>query len=252
MTTTCDCGLDVHLASQVQKLLFPKSSPLCTWCCIGVKNRMARGLGGDYFDFISMPDGCQLIILGDVTGHGLHASVVMSLLYGFIHRASINQCEPMKVVTDVNEFLEKFARRSEDLDHFFSTTFFCGIIHPDSLRMHYVNAGQVLPLVRRGRGVFDLATTAPPLGFFPDPEIGMETFQFEKKDRLLLCTDGITETSRSEGELFGLSRLREVLQRDASNHIGFLDKLFGELAEFDRNAVQKDDRTAICIDFHGP
>jgi len=251
MTLKCDCGLDVDLASQVQKLLFPKSSPLCTWCCIGVKNRMARGLGGDYFDFFSMPDGCQLIIMGDVTGHGLHASVVMSLLYGFIHRASINQCEPVKVVTDVNEFLGNFARRSEDLDHFFSTTFFCGIIHPETLRMRYVNAGQVPPLVRRGGNVLDLRSTAPPLGFFPDPEIGMETFQFEKMDRLLLCTDGITETSGPEGELFGRERLREVLRSDNSDHIRFLDHIFDQLEKYSRNTPLKDDCTAICIDFHG-
>ena len=70
---------DLDLAGQVQRLLFPKSSPICDWNCIGVKNRMARSLGGDYFDFITMPDNCQIVFIGDVTGHGLHASVVMSL-----------------------------------------------------------------------------------------------------------------------------------------------------------------------------
>lgn len=50
-------GPDFDLAEQVQQLLLPKSSPICTWCCIGVNNRMAARLGGDYFDFITMPDG---------------------------------------------------------------------------------------------------------------------------------------------------------------------------------------------------
>ena len=86
---------DVDLASSVQQLLFPKSSPVCSWCCIGVKNRMANGLGGDYFDFITMPDDCQTLLVGDVTGHGLSASVVMSLIYGFIHRAALESCSPL-------------------------------------------------------------------------------------------------------------------------------------------------------------
>ena len=91
LTEFSEFDLNVKLAAEVQELLFPKSSPLCEWCCMGVKFRMAQGLGGDYFDFITAPDGCQFIMIGDVTGHGLHASVVMSLLYGFIYRASIDR-----------------------------------------------------------------------------------------------------------------------------------------------------------------
>jgi len=75
---------ELALAHKIEDLLFPKSSPLCTWCCIGVRNQMADELGGDYFDFINMPDGCQTLFIGDVTGHGLHASIVMSLVYGYL------------------------------------------------------------------------------------------------------------------------------------------------------------------------
>ena len=251
MEIKCDCGLDVHLASQVQKLLFPKGSPICTWCCMGVKNRMARGLGGDYFDFITMPDDCQLVLIGDVTGHGLHASVVMSLLYGFIHRASLNQCDCLKIATDVNEFLEDFSRRSDELDHFFSTTFFCGIIHPEKLIMHYVNAGHVAPLVRRDDSILELKNTAQPLGFFADPEIEMEAFQFQKHDRFLLYTDGVTEAFNDKAEVFGRERLEDLLRKDRSDHLTFLDNLFQKLNEFGGNVSQEDDCTAICIDFHG-
>ena len=203
-----DSGLNIHLAGRVQKLLFPKSLPLCSWCCMGVKNRMANGLGGDYFDFIPMPDGCQLVMLGDVTGHGLEASVVMSLLYGFLHRASLNQCAPVKVVTDINSFLEDFASRAEELDHLFSTTLFCAIIHPETLHMRYVNAGQVPPMVRRSGAIMDLRTTAPPLGFFSAPDIGIADFQLQKGDRLVLFTDGVTETFDKEGRQFGRERLK--------------------------------------------
>ena len=128
----------IDLASDVQQLLFPRSSPVCSWCCIGVKNLMASGLGGDYFDFIEMRDGCQTLYLGDVTGHGLHASVIMSLIYGFIHHASLDKCDPYAVVSGINRFLRTFAARSHKFDHLFSTTLFFAIIDPKSLKMHYL------------------------------------------------------------------------------------------------------------------
>lgn len=126
ISCTCQLDLDLDLATGVQQLLFPKSSPICSWSCIGVKNRMAQGVGGDYFDFITLADGCQLVFLGDVTGHGLQASLVMGMLYGFIHRSAIEDCDPLRVGKEINTFLRYFAKRSEYLDHYFSSTLFSG------------------------------------------------------------------------------------------------------------------------------
>src|SRR6185369_445332 len=145
------------------------------WCCIGVKNRMAGILGGDYFDFITMPDGCQTIFVGDVTGHGLHASVVMSLIYGFIHHATLGSCDPCRLVEEVNTFLLRFSRRSQIVDQYFSSTLFFGIIDPTALTMRYVNAGHVPGLVRRGDKILELPTTATPVGYFESPKIGLGT-----------------------------------------------------------------------------
>jgi len=243
--------LDIDLAMRVQQLLFPKSSPVCNWCCIGYKNRMAKGLGGDFFDFITMPDDCQALFIGDVTGHGLHASVVMSLLYGFIHRSAREGCAPLATVREVNSFLQSFAVRSREFDHYFSATLFFGIIDPQSLMMHYVNAGHPRPLVRRGGTILVLPPTAPPVGFFDAPEISMKSFQFEKMDRFLLYTDGITEATSKSGELFGVPRLQQVLERNQNDHLEFLEQLFAAIRSFGADDSPTDDRTAIVLDFHG-
>jgi len=242
---------ELELARQVERLLFPRNPPTCGWCCIGFKNRMAGFLGGDYFDFITMPDGCQTIFIGDVTGHWLHASVVMALLYGFIHHAALGSCDPASLVEEVNTFLLRFSRRSEIIDQYFSSTLFFGIIDPDALTMRYVNAGQVPGLVRRGKKVLELTTTAPPIGYFESPEIGLETFLFERHDRLLLHTDGITEAPDATGERFGKQRLKRLLLRDGFDHLEFLDHLFGKLNEFGICDPPEDDCTAIVVDFHG-
>ncbi len=251
MDHNCGCGMDLGLASEVQQLLLPKSSPVCNWCCIGSKNRMAQGLGGDYFDFITMPDECQLLFIGDVTGHGVQASVVMALLYGFLHRATTNACTPLETIRQVNGFLQSFATRSKEFDHFFTTTLFFSIIDPDSYEMHYVNAGHPAPMVRRGDTLHYLTPTAQPLGFFDDIQVEMRTFQFEKEDRFLLFTDGITETFNEQAQIFGRQRLEKILHSHRGDHLEFLEEIFRGLKAFGAVDPPEDDCTAIVIDFHG-
>ncbi|GAM08147.1 phosphoserine phosphatase RsbP [Geobacter sp. OR-1] len=243
---------DLDLAEKIQQLLLPKSSPVCTWCCIGVKNRMAAGLGGDYFDFISMPDECQSLFIGDVTGHGLHASVVMSLIYGFIHRAAMGDCNPLELTQQLNRFLIDFSRRSQTIDQYFSSSLFYSIISPKTFNMHYVNAGQVPGLVLRDGIVTELPSTGPPVGFFETPEMHLQTFSLAKNDRLLLYTDGIIETTNAAGELFGLERLKNLLKSTATaDYQEFLGLLFEAHLDFGVNELPDDDCSAIVIDFHG-
>ncbi len=242
---------DIDLASEVQQLLFPKGSPVCGWSCIGVKNRMATGLGGDYFEFITLPDDCMAVFLGDVTGHGMAASVVMSLIYGYIHHSTREKCAPLETILEVNRFLRSFARRSEEYDYFFSSSLFFSAIDPDSMGMHYVNAGHVAPMVRRGDQIHSLKTTGIPLGFFEDPEMEMRSFAFEKGDRLLLYTDGITEASNDNGDVFGEERLSGLLLAHDGDHLEFLEELYADLRAFQGAAPVTDDSTAIVIDFHG-
>lgn len=242
---------DIDLARQVQKMLFPKLSPACKWGHISTKSRMAQGVGGDYFDFHTMSDECQVIYLGDVTGHGLHASMVMALLYGFFHQAFRQPCPCRDIVWQVNDFLQSFAVRSEEYDQFFSSTLFYCIINPRFEKMTYVNAGHPPPVVLRGSSLLSLPATAPPIGFFAYPEIGMETFMLKKGDRLLLYTDGITEAVNIAGESFGLNRLQEALVNSEEGKSDFLVKLFDDLKDFDVNHSPQDDCTAITVDFYG-
>jgi len=246
-----ETDLDLGLARQVQKILFPKTAPTYGWGEIGIMNRMAGGVGGDYFDFLPMSDGCQVIFLGDVTGCGLHASLIMALIYGYIHRAFDTPCPCQDIVTQLNDFLLSFATRSEEFDQFFSSTLFYAIINPETRKVTYVNAGHPPPLVRRGKSIFSLAATSPPLGFFAMPDISTRRMSLEKGDRLLLYTDGITEATNCEGVSFGRERVEDILRQTTDDHMELLDNLIGSLTIFTEKELQKDDCTAIIIDFHG-
>lgn len=241
---------DVRLAGEVQKLLMPKSSPVRSWCCMAARNRMADVLGGDFYDFIKLEDGCQAVLVGDVTGHGLHASVVMSLVYGFIHRAAHERCDARALVSELNNFLRSFAQRSEKMDHFFSATLFFGVIDPGSLRMHYVNAGHPAGIVRRDDQLLRLPATSHPVGYFEHAEFSEEKFQFEDNDRFLLYTDGLVDSNNSAGEMFGVERLDEAFRRLQGDHVLLLDRLFETVETFLSGQLPYDDCTAIVIDFH--
>lgn len=241
---------EVRLAGEVQKLLMPKSSPVCSWCCMAAKNRMANVLGGDFYDFIGLDDGCQAVFVGDVTGHGLHASVVMSLVYGFIHRAARERCDARALVSELNDFLRTFAQRSRRLDHFFSATLFFGVIDPGSLRMHYVNAGHPAGIVRRDGQLLRLPATSHPVGYFEETEFAEEKFQFEGNDRFLLYTDGLVDSNNIAGEMFGVERLDEAFRRLEGDHVIILDRLFDAVETFLAGQRPYDDCTAIVIDFH--
>jgi sigma-B regulation protein RsbU (phosphoserine phosphatase) len=242
---------EVKLAGQVQKLLLPKTSPTCGWCSMSAKNRMANVLGGDFYDIIGLDDGCQVIFVGDVTGHGLHASIVMSLVYGFIHRAVLDVYDPLEVISELNTFLRTFARRSEVIDHYFSTTLFFGVIDPRSFAMTYVNAGHPAGLVLRDGNLLRLSPTGHPVGFFDLPEFRMSHFQFAEHDRLLLYTDGLIDSSNLAGEMFGQARLDAAFRRLDDDHMVFLERLFAEVSDFQAGHASFDDCTAIVVDIHG-
>ncbi|MBW2475565.1 MAG: serine/threonine-protein phosphatase [Deltaproteobacteria bacterium] len=241
---------EVKLAGEVQKLLLPKSSPLSSWCRMSARNRMADVLGGDFYDFIKLEDSCQVLLLGDVTGHGLHASVVMSLMYGFIHRAARQSCSPDAVVTDLNTFLRSFAKRSDLLDHYFSATLFFGVVDPRTLTMHYVNAGHPAGLVRRGDEILRLPATSHPVGYFDREHFQVGTFQFTAADRFLLYTDGLVDSPNQQGEMFGAERLDDAFRRLNGGHMVFLDRLFAEIDTFLAGQAPFDDCTAIVMDLH--
>jgi serine phosphatase RsbU (regulator of sigma subunit) len=117
--------------------------------------------------------------------------------------------------------------------------------------MAYVNAGHVPPTVRTGQGVQRLAVTGPPLGYFTQPGLGLETHQFVRGDRLLLVTDGIIEAFNAHGETFGRKRLDAVLKGHAGDHLEFLDAIFAALQAFGAEDPPRDDCTAMVIDLHG-
>ena len=118
--------------------------------------------------------------------------------------------------------------------------------------MHYINCGHVNPLIRRGKELIRLGATAPPLGFFEEPQSELGSFAFRVGDRLLLYTDGLSEAVNSKDEQYGSHRIESDLLEIEGDHIEFLDAIYQKGIDFGCTQPPIDDCTAIVLDFHNP
>lgn len=203
---------ELQIAKQVQAKLFPQTTPaLRTLEYAGVCIQ-ARHVGGDYYDFLSFgPDRLGLLV-GDISGKGIAAALLMANLQANLRsQLAMAREQPELFLRSVNEtFFEN------TVDSAYSTIFFVEYCD-DAQQLRYANCGH-LPglLLRAGGTIEELSPTGTVLGLFRDWNGHTGTCQMERGDLLALYTDGVTEACNAEGEEFGQHRLIATLQQHAS------------------------------------
>lgn len=233
---------EIEIAREVQERLFPQDLPEVqgldyAGCC-----RPASGVGGDYYDFLSLPDGKLGIAIGDVSGKGIPAALLMAGL-----RASLRG-QTIQGITDLAALManvNKLVYESSSSNRY--ATFFYAQYDPATRSMTYVNAGHNPPLLfRKSREVVRLATGGPVVGLLPMFGYEQATITLAPGDMFVAFTDGISEAMNSANEEWGEDRLMESAWR-----------LYGEPAqdtmanlilyadEFAAGAKQHDDMTII-------
>jgi len=236
---------EMEVAREIQQSLLPQAFPQLEWASIYGHNQPARQVGGDYYDVFVRSDGALDFAVGDVSGKGVPASLVMSTLSASFTAESSAQEDLAKVCERVNEFLvqrttpERYA------------TFFAARLHPDGNFM-YVNAGHNPPMLFRAGEVHRLSGGGLPLGLFKGRTYELQRRQLEPGDLLLVFTDGVTEANDPAENEFGEDRLLDVVNvnRDADVH-GLTDKVFDAIAEFSRGLHNPhDDITLVSVRVH--
>jgi sigma-B regulation protein RsbU (phosphoserine phosphatase) len=194
---------DLDLAARIQTgLLPPKQFRTDVWTA-AYRYSPLGAVSGDYCDLLPGGDGAFLFALGDVSGKGVAASMLMAHLH-----ASIRVL--MGSGLGVEEMVKRASRvfcESTLPSHY--VTLICGHCHPDG-RLELVNAGHVPPMLVRRDGVFPLEATGLPIGLFCQEEFQVRRLTLEPGDALLIYTDGLTEVSDGREE-FGRARLADVL-----------------------------------------
>ena len=236
---------ELRVASQIQQSLLPQARKNVGFCEAMGASIACRAIGGDFFDYLDLPDGSFGFALGDVSGKGPPAALLTAVLQGIFSALAFALVEPRDMLTRVNRAL--LARGVESR---FATIFF-GVITPDG-RLTYCNAGHNPPLLFTGDAVRSLETGGTIVGLFPHASYDQETLQLSSGDLLAVFSDGVSEALSATGEEFGEDRIREAVAavRGGSTE-GVLQALLASVKGFALGAVQNDDVTAMMVKYLG-
>lgn len=236
---------EVEIARQVQENLLPQ-------IVIPVQNieyagtcRPARYVGGDYFDFIRGRNGTLGLALGDISGKGVSAALLMAALQATLRvQADTHGAHVGEIVEGINRRMCTATSETR------FATLFLGFFDSARREMNYVNAGHNPPMVFRSRGggldVMRLASSGTILGVFPDAAFEQQCFAFVPGDLLVVYSDGVTEAVNEANEFFDDERLQEVVRHHAGLPAqAIVDRVLAEVFEFAGGRPQNDDITII-------
>jgi serine phosphatase RsbU (regulator of sigma subunit)/catechol 2,3-dioxygenase-like lactoylglutathione lyase family enzyme len=200
---------EMEIAKQVQARLFPQSQPACQSLDYAGVCIQARQVGGDYYDFLDLGQQRLGLVIGDISGKGIAAALLMANLQANLRsQCAIAIDQPQRLLRSVNQlFYENTA------DSAYATLFFADY-DDRTQRMHFVNCGHLPALLLRSDDSFErLGATSTVLGLFEEWDCSLGEHRLRPGDTLVLYTDGITESFNDAGDEFGEQRLLEALRR---------------------------------------
>jgi sigma-B regulation protein RsbU (phosphoserine phosphatase) len=235
--------LELNQASEIQSTLLPKDAPPCPGYEIAGHQLPCRTVGGDYYDFVPYSDGRLALVVGDVSGKGLPAALLMSSLQARVQMVRETNPDPAAAVTLLNR---NFAERCP-LGKF--VTFFYALLDPETGILTYSNAGHNYPLLLRANGdVEKLAGGGMVLGLFPNARYELRQTALEPGDTLALYSDGVTEALSPGGEEFGEEGLAAFLQENKTEPCAQLvTHLVDHLRAWHKSVAFNDDFTIVLV-----
>jgi len=228
---------ELNAARSIQKQMLPKTFP------DGVCGMLepALAVGGDMFDFF-IRDNKLFFCIGDVSGKGVPSAMVMAGTYSMFRIFSEREDSPGKIVSDLNIRLS----RSNDFNMFL--TFFLGVLELDSGILHYCNAGHEHPFILSGGKPEEIPAVANmPIGAFDDTSFREQSLTLAEGATIFLYTDGLNEAKNAERKLFGMDRVREVLENCPPEPRQMIETVYGAVRKFVDGAPQSDDLTMLAI-----
>lgn len=210
--------MEIQQAQEVQQLLIPAELPEVTGLSIDSEYRPAREVGGDFFQILPLEiPGTVLIVVGDVTGKGMQAGMLVALIVGAIRGAVQHSTDPAQILREVNEQLC-------ERQHAIATCLILRI-DPDGTGI-IANAGQLSPYLN---GTEIEMEGAFPIGIVPDGDVSIASFGMKEGDSLFLMSDGVVEATDPQGALFGFERISAMLEKKAtSQEIAQAAQAFGQ------------------------
>lgn len=236
---------ELEIAREVQEHLFPQRLPQTPGLEYCGQCRPAREVGGDYYDFLELPDGRLGIAIGDVSGKGVGAALMMASLEASLRALAVVVRDP----ADLIEQVSRHVRQASAANRY--ATLFYAEFDPAKRRLSYVNAGHNPPVVLRKHGgecqVLRLETGGPVVGLLPQPYQHGE-FSHEAGDLVVLFTDGVSESMNIREEDWGEERLIELAKRcHGLSAQDMMNRILAAAQAFAGGAPQYDDMTLVVL-----
>jgi serine phosphatase RsbU (regulator of sigma subunit)/GAF domain-containing protein len=238
---------ELETARSIQESFLPKEIPTPTGWDLGVTWRVARQVGGDFYDFIPLDKGSDStrwgIVIADVTDKGIPAALFMALCRTLLRSVAINRVDPGSTLTRLNELL--FSDTQADL----LVSLFYAVWEPESSTLSYANAGHNPPLLFRPYHPAEiLAEHGIVLGATLDASYETYSVKLEQGELVVLYTDGVTEASNDDGEMFGLHRLENlVLGMRQWGGQRITDRIAQRVADYCGTLELPDDLTTVVL-----
>jgi serine phosphatase RsbU (regulator of sigma subunit) len=232
---------ELRVAQLIQRQLVPKDLPRPRGWKIFASYRPAREVGGDFYDFITLADGQLLIVVGDVTGKGIPAALMMASTRSIIRGEALRLVDPSRILESTNEQLLL------DIPRNMFVTCLCALLDPRTGRLTYANAGHSLPYLRSANGVKEVWATGTPLGLLPEIRYESREIAIGGGETILFHSDGLAEAHNQSREMFSLARMQDVIA-DCSDPERLIDALLNALGSFTGEEwEQEDDITLVVV-----
>ncbi len=232
-------------AGQVQRRMIPAEPPKHDRISFGQVYMPTLQVGGDFFDFLSLPEGNVGLAIADVVGKGVPGSLMMASVRSALraHARSIFNID--EIISQVNQHLCRDTLMSE-----FATLIY-GVFSPRGSRFTYSNAGHNPPLLLRGNQFTALSTGGMVIGVLPDASFDRDVLELESGDILVFYTDGVTETLDYHDDLYGIDRFKQSILRHREETANTMaNQLLWDVRRFAGLSQQTDDITLVVAKVH--
>lgn len=238
-----DLDRELRRAYDIQKLMLPQENPMESLLNIEAESLPAKEVGGDYYDYYPVSDYQLLLGIGDVTGKGVPAALMMATIKTALQIQMTLTTDVQEIMTSLNKLVWNQASKQY-------MTFFLGVIDVHEQMITYCNAGHNFPCIIsvREKALNYLEQGSLPLGFAENMKYTMHFQPFQEDDILFFYTDGVVEVMNEEKELFGYPRMENLLLSHCHEDLTTIHlKILESIETFCHETPQDDDITMVLI-----
>jgi serine phosphatase RsbU (regulator of sigma subunit) len=234
----------LEIAREIQRSLLPATLPSEGWFRAVGSSQPCYQVGGDYYDVIAHSESVWGTVVVDVSGKGVSAALLTSLLQGAFFATSGDRSPLSEIMSRVNKYV---CERSQLRNY--ATVFYCMMENSGMTR--WINAGHCPPLlVRAAGGVEPLPASGCPVGLFPMSPFSQEEIRLSPGDKLVIYTDGVSEAENAAGHQFSEERLAELVKGYSAASAAELHKaIIDAVGQFTAGAPQNDDVTLVVLEY---